>query len=83
MNIKKGDIVTMRAGDDKGKTAKVIRAFPREGKVLVEGVNVVKKHQKPRQQGKKGEVVDVPMPVSVSIVEKSDKPAKAAKPAKK
>ena len=68
MKIKKGDNVLITAGKDKGKTGKILRAFPREMKVLVEGANVKKKHVKPRKEGEKGQVVDVSSPVNVSSV---------------
>ena len=79
MHIKKGDLVTVRSGDDKGKTAKVIKALPQIGKVVVEGVNVMKKHQRPTAEGKKGTLVDVAMPMSVSNLMKADAPKKEAK----
>ena len=78
MHIKKGDLVTVRSGDDKGKTAKVIQAFPRINKVVVEGVNVMKKHQRPNAQGKKGSMIEVAMPMSVSNLMKAGE-AKAEK----
>ncbi|MDE2037680.1 MAG: 50S ribosomal protein L24 [Patescibacteria group bacterium] len=68
MHIKKGDTVTILTGDDKGKTGKVLEAFPKEGKVVVEGINTVKRHQKPRQEGQKGQVVERPMPMDASNV---------------
>lgn len=68
MHIKKGDTVKVLAGDDKGKVAKVIKAFPADGKVLVEGVNVMKKHERTRKEGQKGQVVDRAMPISASKV---------------
>lgn len=49
MKIKKGDKVIVIAGDDKGKTGEVLRAMPKLGKVIVQGVNMVKKHTKPSQ----------------------------------
>ncbi len=49
MKIKKGDQVIVRSGDDKGKTGEVIKAMPKEGKVVVQGVNMIKRHQKPSQ----------------------------------
>lgn len=49
MKIKKGDKVIVIAGDDKGKTGEVLRAMPKEGKVVVQGVNLVKRHTKPSQ----------------------------------
>lgn len=70
MNIKKGDTVKILSGDDKGKTAKVTKAFPAEGKILVEGVNVVKKHERPRSQGKPGQIVERAMPIFASKVKK-------------
>jgi large subunit ribosomal protein L24 len=68
MNIKKGDTVIILSGDDKGKTAKVTKAFPRENKILVEGVNVMKRHERPRKQGQKGQVVEKAMPIYSSKV---------------
>lgn len=70
MHVKKGDTVTILSGDDKGVVAKVLKAMPREGKVVVEGVNVVKKHERPRGQGQKGQVVERPMPMDASNVAK-------------
>ena len=49
MKIKKGDKVIVIAGDDKGKTGEVLKAMPKEGKVVVQGVNLVKRHTKPSQ----------------------------------
>lgn len=71
MHIKTGDSVTVLTGKDKGKTGKVVKAFPKEDKVIVEGVNMKKRHEKPRQQGKKGQIVDTAHPIHVSNVKKS------------
>ena len=49
MKIKKGDKVIVIAGDDKGKTGEVLKAMPKEGKVVVQGINLVKRHTKPSQ----------------------------------
>lgn len=49
MKIKKGDKVVILSGDDKGKTGEVLKALPKEGKVVVQGVNLVKRHTKPSQ----------------------------------
>jgi len=68
MKIKKGDTVLVISGKWKGKTGKVLKAFPREFKVLVEGVNIVKKHQKPKRSGEKGEILEIPKPIPVSKV---------------
>ena len=54
LRIKKGDQVQVIAGKDKGKSGKIIRAFPKTNKVLVEGVNIIIKHQKARQTGRPG-----------------------------
>ncbi len=70
MHIKKGDTVVILSGDDKGKTGKVVKAFPAEGKVVVEGMNTVRKHQRPTKQGQKGQVVDLAMPMHASKVAK-------------
>lgn len=68
MKIKKGDIVKIISGNDKGKKGKIMAVFPREGKVIVEGVNIKKKHVRPKQQGKRGELVRIPAPVPASSV---------------
>ncbi len=76
MHIRKNDTVKIRVGADAGKTGKVVRAFPKLGKILVEGINVHKKHVRARQEGKKGQVIDKPFPMSVSnvkLVERKDK----------
>ena len=58
LNVKKDDIVIVLSGDDKGTKGKVIATSPEEGKVLVEGVNVIHKHVKPRRQGETGGIID-------------------------
>jgi len=68
MKIKKDDKVIVIAGKDRGKTGKVLRAFPREDRVIVEGVNVVKRHQRGNAQRQKGQILDKTMPVHVSNV---------------
>ena len=69
MKIKKGDTVKILSGKDRAKVAKVIRVFPREGRVVVEGVNLKKRHRRSRRQGAKGDIVLVPGPLSVSAVQ--------------
>ena len=66
--IKKGQTVKILAGDDKGKTASVLKVFTAEGKVLVEGVNVKKVHKKATTSGQKGQVVEVATPIHISNV---------------
>lgn len=68
MKIKKGDKVVVRAGKDRGKTGTVIRAFPREGKVIVEGLNMAKRHQRASRENSKGQIVEREMPLQVSNV---------------
>lgn len=58
LHVKKGDTVVILSGNEKGKTGKVLEAFPKTGLVLVEGVGMVKKHQKPRREGQKGQIID-------------------------
>ena len=62
MKIKKGDMVKIMAGKDKGKTGKVSKVFPLEEKIIVEGVNIKKKNMKPRKQGQKGHVAQIVAP---------------------
>ena len=63
MNIRKDDKVVVISGKDKGKEGKVIVANPKAGKVIVEGVNVASKHQKPRKQGEEGGIIKVETPI--------------------
>ena len=72
MKIKKGDKVIVITGKDKGKSGKVLRALPSLEKVIVEGVNVVKKHQKARRGGQSGQIIDKTLPIHVSNVALSD-----------
>lgn len=58
LQIKRGDTVVVISGSDKGKTGKIIAALPREGKVIIEGVNMIKRHQKPKGMGRPGEIVE-------------------------
>jgi len=66
MKIKRGDTVLMITGKDKGRKGKVTKALPRENKIIVEGLNIVKKHVKPKREGEKGKIVEVSRPVDVS-----------------
>ncbi|MEY2641317.1 MAG: ribosomal protein [Candidatus Parcubacteria bacterium] len=78
MKIKKNDNVIVLAGKDKGKTGKVLRALPKEGRVIVEGINIAKKRQKSRRQGVSGEVISKTMPIDVSNVAIIDPKTKKA-----
>ena len=68
MHVKKGANVKIIAGKDEGKTGKIMKAFPKLDKVVVDGINLKKVHQKPRQQGQQGGIIDVTMPMHVSNV---------------
>ena len=68
MEIRKGDTVQVITGKDRGKTGKVIRVDRKSGRLAVEGLNVFKKHTRPRKQGEKGEIVSVTRPVRDSVV---------------
>lgn len=59
MSIKKGDTVTVMTGKDSGKSGKVLQVFTTKNRVLVEGVNMIKKHKRPTKQGEKGQTVSV------------------------
>jgi large subunit ribosomal protein L24 len=68
IRLKKGDTVVVRAGKYKGKTGKVTATHPRENKVTVEGINIVKKHLKPSQSHPQGDIVELTKPIWVSKV---------------
>ena len=69
MNIKKDDKVIVLSGKDKGKQGKILIADPKAAKVVVEGVNVATKHQKPRKQGEDGGIIKVETPIYASKVQ--------------
>lgn len=68
MKIKKGDNVIVLAGKDRGKEGKVVRAIPTEDRLVVEGINIAKRRQRPQKQGQKGQVIEMAMPLHVSNV---------------
>jgi large subunit ribosomal protein L24 len=68
IRIKKGDNVIIVAGKDKGKTGKVMQAFPAMNRVVVDGVNQCKRHLRPQRRGEKGQIVEFFMPINVSNV---------------
>ena len=68
MKIKKGDHVVVISGKDKGKEGEVIRALPNDDKVIVNGVNTAKKHQKAQRQNQQAGIIDRDMPIHVSNV---------------
>ena len=83
MKIKKGDKVLILTGKDRGKSGNVIKVIQESNKVVVDKINVVKKHSKPRFEGAKGEIIEKPMPISASNVElicpKCNKPSRIGK----
>ncbi|PNU01960.1 50S ribosomal protein L24 [Novosphingobium guangzhouense] len=74
--IKKGDAVVVLSGKDKGRTGTVLQVLPKDGKVVVEGVNVATKHRKPTQQNPQGGIDRVPAPMAISKVAVADKDGK-------
>lgn len=79
MKIHKGDTVVVRSGKDRGKTGTVLRAFPKTEKVLVEGINMVKRHQRSNRRGQAGQIIERAMPIHVSnlgLKGKGDKPVR-------
>lgn len=72
MRIKTGDTVVVIAGKDKGTKATVKKALPKQDKVIVEGVNIAKKHQKPSNQAPQGGIVEFEAPIHVSNVQLVD-----------
>lgn len=83
MHVKKGDKVIVIAGKEKGKTSTVSRVLREENRVVLEGLNLMKKHTRPRKAGEKGGIIDVAMPIHASNVKLADKAAKKEKPAAK
>lgn len=63
MDIRKGDSVQIMVGKDRGKTGKVTAVHPEKDTIVVEGLNVFKKHRRPRKQGEKGEIINVNRPL--------------------
>lgn len=82
MNVKKDDVVVVLSGKDKGKEGKVMSANPKSGKVIVEGVNMASRHQKPRKQGEEGGIIKRETPIYackvMHICPKCKKPTRPA-----
>jgi large subunit ribosomal protein L24 len=68
LHVSKGDTVRVVRGDDKGKEGKIIRVYPKTGRVLIEGVNMVKKHRRARTADEQSGIIDMPAPVHASNV---------------
>ncbi len=70
MKIKKGDSVSIITGKDKGKKGKIVRVLVKDNKVIVEGLNMMKKHLRPKKSNEKGSMKDIEMPIHASNVKK-------------
>ena len=68
MKVKKGDTVLIIAGKDKGRTAKILKSLQKEKRILVEGINLKRKHVRPRREGETGQVISAAAPLDVSNV---------------
>ncbi|MCG0313781.1 MAG: 50S ribosomal protein L24 [Calditerricola sp.] len=68
MHVKTGDLVMVIAGKDKGKKGRILKAFPKKQRVLVEGVNLIKKHVRPSPDNPQGGIITVEAPIHVSNV---------------
>jgi large subunit ribosomal protein L24 len=80
LHVTKGDSVRVMRGDDKGKEGKVLRVYPKTGRITVEGVNIVKKHRKARRDNEQSGIIELPAPMHASNVmlvdPKSGKPTR-------
>ncbi len=70
IRIKKGDLVRIVAGNDRGRTGKVLKVFRKTGRVVVEGVHLIKRHTRPTQKNPKGGILEKEAPVHLSNVRK-------------
>ena len=68
MRIYKGDMVKVISGNDKGKTGRVIKVFPGKDRIIVEGINIVKKHSRPSQENPQGAILEKEMSIHISNV---------------
>lgn len=69
LKIRKGDTVRVLRGKDRGKKGRVVAVLPQEGRVIVDGINLVKKHIRPRRAGEKGQRVSIAAPMHISSVQ--------------
>ncbi len=86
MKVKVGDNVLVIAGKNKGNSGRVIKTLKKDNKVVVEGINIIKKHVKPNRMNEVGSIVEVEAPIHVSnvkVVEETKKETKKAKTTKK
>ena len=83
MKVKVGDNVKVLAGKDKGKTGRVIKTLRKDNKVVVEGINIIKKHVKPNRMNEVGSIQEMEAPIHVSNVKVVEEEKKATKTTKK
>jgi large subunit ribosomal protein L24 len=80
LHVRRGDTVQVMRGDDKGATGRILKVFPKTGRVLVEGVNIVKKHRRARRPEEQSGILEMPAPIAASNVmlldPKSGKPTR-------
>ncbi len=80
LRVRKGDKVRVMRGEDRGKEGKILRVYPKTGRLVVEGVNIVKRHRKARRAEEQSAIVDFPAPIHASNVmlldPKSDAPTR-------
>lgn len=68
MKIKKNDTILVISGKDRGKKGRVVQVFPGNNKIIVEGVNIQKKHRRPKRGGEKGQIMEISVPIDASNV---------------
>ena len=68
VHVTKGDTVRVMRGDDKGKEGKVLRVYPKTGRVTIEGINIVKRHRRARKADEQSAIIDFPAPMAASNV---------------
>ncbi len=71
LHVKKNDSVVVISGNDRGKSGKILRVFPQKGRVIVEGVNIRKRHMRPTQSNPQGSIIEREFPIHASNVKKS------------
>lgn len=72
MKLKKGDKVIVIAGKERGKSATISQVMPKENKVILDGLNIVKRHRRRTMQSKSGQIIEKPMPIHASNVQLVD-----------
>jgi len=80
VHVKKGDRVYVLSGNDKGKSGKILKVLPKENRVIVDGINIVKKHTRPTRTNTQGGIIESPAPINASkvmlICPKCEKPSR-------